>query len=118
EEPDVSGHGTACAGLIRAIAPACELTSARVLGSEATGRGADLIAGVRWAIAGGFDVINLSLSTTRREFAATLRELADDAYFRRTLFIASAHNMPVESYPWRFSSVVSVASHDRDDLFE
>src|SRR5207245_8517058 len=23
-----------------------------------------------------------------------------------------------ESYPWRFSSVVSVASHDREDVFE
>ncbi len=27
------------------------------------------------------------------------------AYFRRTMLVASAHNMPVESYPWRFSSV-------------
>jgi subtilisin family serine protease len=26
--------------------------------------------------------------------------------------------MPVESYPWRFASVVSVASHDRRDSFE
>jgi subtilisin len=118
EEPDRSGHGTACAGVIRSLAPACELTSVRVLDAKGTGRGNDLVAGVRWAIASGFDVINLSLSTTRREFADTLRELADDAYFRRTLLIASAHNMPVESYPWRFSSVVSVASHDRDDPFE
>jgi subtilisin len=115
EEPDLSGHGTACAGLIRSLAPACELTSVRVLGSEGTGRGADLIAGVSWAVAEGFDVVNLSLSTTRRQFAATLHDLADAAYFGRTLLIASAHNMPVDSYPWRFSSVVSVASHDRED---
>jgi subtilisin len=29
--------------------------------------------------------------------------------------VASAHNMPVESYPWRFSSVISVGSHDQAD---
>ena len=32
-----------------------------------------------------------------------LHELADDAYFRRTVVVAAAHNTPVESFPWRFS---------------
>ena len=31
------------------------------------------------------------------------------------MLVASAHNMPVESYPWRFSSVISVGSHERPD---
>ena len=57
----------------------------------------------------------MSLSTTKSQFAATLHELADSAYFKRTLLVASAHNMPVESYPWRFSSVISVGSHDDPD---
>jgi subtilisin len=60
-------------------------------------------------------VINMSLSTTKREFAALLHELADIAYFQRTVVVASAHNMPVESYPWRFSSVISVGSHELPD---
>ncbi len=47
-----------------------------------------------------------------------LHEIADDAYFGGTVFVASAHNLDVRSYPWRFSSVVSVASHDGDDPFE
>src|SRR5690348_6795676 len=29
---DVSGHGTACAGIIRSLAPDCELYSIRILG--------------------------------------------------------------------------------------
>ena len=33
------------------------------------------------------------------------------------MLVASAHNMPVESYPWRFSSVISVGSHEEDDPF-
>lgn len=112
---DVCGHGTACAGLIRATAPDCLLHSVRVLGERRTGTGDVLLAGLRWAVQRGFDVINMSLSTTRQRFAEDLREIADQAYFNGTTIVASAHNTPVESFPWRFSSVISVGSHQEDD---
>ncbi|MFC5830957.1 S8 family serine peptidase [Nonomuraea insulae] len=115
EPIDPAGHGTACAGIIRSIAPAVELTSVRVLTDGRSGSGAALLTGLRWAVDEGFDVINLSLSTTRREFQVPLQELADRAYFRRSLLVAAAHNMPLLSYPWTFSSVISVASHDEPD---
>ena len=115
EEGDVSGHGTACAGIVRSLAPDCRISSVRVLGSSFTGSGGVLLAGLRHAIEQGFDVINMSLSTTKKPFAVVLHELADSAYFRRTVIVASAHNMPVESYPWRFSSVISVGSHEEAD---
>ncbi|HLF68144.1 MAG TPA: S8 family serine peptidase [Gaiellaceae bacterium] len=114
-EGDVSGHGTACAGIVRALAPECSISSVRVLGASFTGSGAVLLAGLRYAVEQGFDVINMSLSTTKKPFAAVLHELADSAYFRRAVLVASAHNMPVESYPWRFSSVISVGSHEDPD---
>jgi subtilisin len=118
EEGDVCGHGTACAGIVRSLAPDCELFSVRVLGAGYTGSGPALLAGLRWAVEQGFDVINMSLSTTKRQFAEALHELADSAYFRRSLLVASAHNMPVESYPWRFSSVISVGSHEGYDALD
>jgi subtilisin len=114
-EGDLCGHGTACAGIVRSLAPECSLFSARVLGAGFKGSGPVLLGGLRWAIEQGFDVINMSLSTTKRQFAGLLHELADSAYFRRTVLVASAHNMPVESYPWRFSSVISVGSHEESD---
>jgi len=114
-EGDVSGHGTACAGIVRALAPECSLASVRVLGANFAGSGAVLLAGLRYAVEQDFDVINMSLSTTKKPFAAVLHELADSAYFRRSVLVASAHNMPVESYPWRFSSVISVGSHEEPD---
>jgi subtilisin len=114
-EGDLCGHGTACAGIVRSIAPECSIHSVRVLGAGYTGSGPVLLAGLKWAVEQGYDVINMSLSTTKRQFASVLHELADTAYFRRTVLVASAHNMPVESYPWRFSSVISVGSHDQDD---
>jgi subtilisin family serine protease len=115
EEGDLCGHGTACAGIVRALAPECSLFSVRVLGAGYTGSGPALLEGLRYAVEEGFDVINMSLSTTKKPFAAVLHELADSAYFRRTVLVASAHNMPVESYPWKFSSVISVGSHEEED---
>ncbi len=114
---DLCGHGTACAGIIRSLAPECELTSVRVLGAGYTGSAPVLLAGLEWAIEQGFDVINMSLSTTKRQYADRLHELADAAYFKRAILIASAHNMPVESFPWRFAAVVSVGSHEAPDPF-
>jgi subtilisin family serine protease len=114
-EGDLCGHGTACAGIVRALAPDSELISVRVLGAGFTGSGDILLGGLRWAVEQGFDVVNMSLSTTKRQFAGILHELTDAAYFRRTVLVASAHNMPVESYPWKFSSVISVGSHEESD---
>jgi subtilisin family serine protease len=115
---DVAGHGTACAGIIRSLAPDAELHSVRVLGPQATGRGAILLAGLRWAVRQRFDVINLSLSTRKPHVAAALHEIADEAWFRRVALVASAHNMAVDSWPWRFASVISVGSHDATDPLE
>ena len=36
---DVCGHGTACAGIVRSLAPDCRLHTVRVLGAGATGAG-------------------------------------------------------------------------------
>lgn len=114
-EGDLCGHGTACAGIVRSLAPDCELYSVRVLGAGFTGSGAALLGGLRYAVEQGFHVINMSLSTTKSQFAGLLHEVADRAYFKRTVLVASAHNMPVESYPWRFSSVISVGSHEETE---
>ena len=112
---DVSGHGTACAGIIRSLAPEVILGSARVLGADVNGRFATLRAGIAWAIDEGYDVLNLSLAVRSRQFALDLSELADRASHAGTILVCSAHNLPVESYPWRFASVFSVGSHEEDD---
>jgi subtilisin family serine protease len=118
EEGDLFGHGTACAGIIRSLAPECEIHSVRTLGRRLTGRGVVLLAGLKWAIDEGYDVINLSLSMSKASFVEQLRELADRAYFQNALIVAAAHNMPVVSYPWRFPAVVSVGSHSGTDALE
>lgn len=112
---DSYGHGTACAGIIRSIAPACELYSVKVLGSRLTGRGTTFTAGLRWAIENGMDVCNISMGTTKKNFFAVLHDLADKAYFKNTMLVTAANNMPQASFPSLYSSVISVASHDEAD---
>lgn len=114
ELPDQSGHGTACASIIRRIAPDCSITSMRVLGNL-FGSGEVLVAGLRWAVVEGFDVVSMSLSTSKVAYTQALRELADEAFFGRVVLVSSAHNSRIESYPWRFSSVLSVGSHPEPD---
>jgi subtilisin family serine protease len=111
---DDFGHGTACAGIIRSLAPECDLVSVKVLGPSLRGRGAVFTASIRWALDNGVDVCNLSLGTTKRDLFAILHELVDEAYFSNVVLVAAANNMPMASYPSLYSSLVSVASHGRE----
>jgi subtilisin family serine protease len=117
EEPheDVFGHGTACAGIIRSLAPECELYSVRVLGPRLTGRGAVFARGLRWAVDSGMHVCNLSLGSTKLELFAPFYELADAAYFRNIALVTAANNFPIASAPSLYASVISVAAHDGQD---
>jgi subtilisin len=112
---DSYGHGTACAGIIRSIAPDCQLYSVKVLGARLTGRGTTFAAGLRWAIENGMDVANVSMGTTKKNFFALLHDLTDKAYFGNTILVTAANNMPVPSFPSLYASVISVASHERTE---
>ncbi|HEX9029388.1 MAG TPA: S8 family serine peptidase, partial [Anaerolineales bacterium] len=47
---DLSGHATACAGIIHSLAPEAELYSVRVLGRDMRGKAVQFAGGLRWAI--------------------------------------------------------------------
>jgi subtilisin family serine protease len=89
---DVFGHGTGCAGIIRAIAPDASISSVRVLGRDNKGSGAAILAGLRWAIDERYDIVNLSLASTSERTRSFLYGLTDNAYFRGSVLVASAHN--------------------------
>ena len=114
---DLFGHGTACAGIIRRAAPRAALWSVRVLGSRLTGKGVVFAAGLRWAIAQGARVVNLSLSTGRNDYFGLFHQIADEAAFANAVLVCASNNMPAPTYPAQFSSVISVAAHDGQDPF-
>jgi subtilisin len=112
EEPhaDLVGHGTACAAIIRSLAPDVEIYSVRVLGANLKGRGTLLQAGVEWAVDNHMDVANLSLSSKAPAMYGPLHGAADEAYFAGTVLVCAANNLPGPTYPSQYASVVSVAA--------
>jgi subtilisin len=106
---DLFGHATACAGIIHDIAPEASLTSVRVLGAGLSGKAAVFLRGLAWAVERGFDVINLSLGTARKEWSLPFYEICDQAYFRNCLLVTAANNLLRPSYPSLYASVTSVA---------
>jgi subtilisin len=114
---DLAGHGTACAGIIHAVAPQAEIYSVRVLGSNMRGRAIQFAGGLDWAIEHDIQVVNLSLSTSKEEYFSLFHDLADQAYFKNMNVICAVNNYPEASYPSLYSSVISVAAHDGHDPF-
>lgn len=132
---DIDGHGTAIAGIIAArphdgsglvgMAPQAELLSVRVFRATDdrtvdAGYGPDLpkvVAGIRWAIGAGADVINLSLSDPAGSPA--LESAIADAVARGIVVVASGGNRGTAvdktdglRYPAAYPEVLAVAAAD------
>ncbi len=115
---DLVGHGTACAAIIRSIAPDASIHSVRVLGANARGTGARLLAGIRWSVAAGMDVVNLSLSSRSDAWFAPLHAAADAARSAGSVLVCAANNLPGPTYPAEFASVISVAARPGADPWD
>lgn len=107
---DLFGHATACAAIIRSLAPDVELYSVRVLGARLTGRAHVFARGLEWCIDNGMHVVNLSLSSTNDDWYAGFHDLCDLAARRNMVLVCALNNERKASYPAEFSSVLSVAA--------
>jgi subtilisin family serine protease len=112
---DLYGHGTACAAIIRSLAPAAELVSVRVLGPRLTGKAWVFAAGLEWCLANDVQVINLSLSTSNVAFAETFYELVDRCAHAGVVLVSAMANEHKATIPSQFAGVLSVAATDGDD---
>ena len=112
---DAFGHGTACAGIIHGIAPDARITSVKVLGENLSGKAIAFLRGLAWAVEEGYDVVNLSLGTTRPDWALAFHDVCDRAYFGNTFIVTAANNVSRPSFPSLFASVASVACNMSKD---
>ncbi len=114
---DAFGHGTACAGIIHQLAPGASIASVRVLGQSLSSTSETVLAGLSWAVDQGFDIINLSLGSRKRDWALAFHDICDRAYFEGAFITTAANNVERITYPSLFASVASVASNLSDDPF-
>ncbi len=115
--PDSFGHGTAIAGIIHSIAPGARITSVKVLGAGLGGKAANFLRALGWVVEQRFDVVNLSLGTTKRDWALPFYELCDQAYFGNCFLVTAANNVARPSFPSLYASVASVACNFSKDPF-
>ena len=116
---DLYGHGTACAAIIRSLAPHVELVSVRVLGGELKGSAFTFAHGLGWCLNHDIDVVNLSLSTANENYLETFWQLVDEAAFRRVLLVSAMNNERKRTIPSEFAGVFSVAcapGNDREQV--
>ncbi|MGI9017973.1 MAG: S8 family serine peptidase [Euzebya sp.] len=112
---DSFGHGTACAGIIHSLAPGARITSVKVLGEGLSGKAAVFLRGLAWCVEQKFDIVNLSLGTTRQDWALPFYEVCDRAYFAGTTVITAANNVARPSWPSLIGTVTSVACNMSDN---
>lgn len=105
---DEVGHGTACAGIIKRLAPEVELHSLKVIGANARGSSDELVQGLKWAIENKMHVVSASLGTLDRRSRDRISDLADEAFYDGIVVVAAANNRGQTAYPANLSSVLAV----------
>ena len=87
-----------------------------MLGAGGLGDGQAFLAGLEYAINKRYQIINLSLGTTKPQFFAPLHDLLDRAYQAGCVVVAAANNLPQPSFPSIFSSsLISVVKSTESD---
>lgn len=110
------GHGTHVAGTIGIAAPDAGLLMVRVLDSDGRGDMMGVAQAIRWSVANGAKVINMSLGGPVKSDAVKLA--LDEAYAAGVVGVAAAGNWgastPVE-FPACYRQTIGVAAIDADD---
>src|SRR5262249_14339001 len=114
---EARGHGTFVAGEVSVVAPDAKLLIVRVLDSEGRGDMMNVARGIRWAVANGARVVNMSLGGYTKSDAGELAPT--EVSNAGVACIAAAGNdggpIPAE-YPATSHYATSVAAIDVNDV--
>jgi subtilisin family serine protease len=98
---DAYGHGTAIAGVIRALAPEAELGSFRVLDAELASRTIIIREGVRQAMDRDYQVLNCSFGCRGdARFVMDYKAWIDEAYLTGRHVVAACNNFDFSTPEW------------------
>ncbi len=109
------GHGTHIAGTIVLLNPDARILPLRVLDSDGNGTSFAVAEAIRYAVASGADVINLSLGMDETSLAVRLAIAEADAADVVVMAAAGNANTELVQFPARLQDVVAVAAVDAFD---
>jgi len=121
---DAQGHGTHVSGIIAArrnahgivgVAPEAKILMAKVLNDEGAGTSQDIVAGIRWAVGAGADILSMSLGSSEpdEEIHQALLLAISKGIFVITAAGNEGPDLDTVGYPAGFSEMVAVGSIDR-----
>jgi thermitase len=122
---DDHGHGTHVAGIAAAagnnaiggagVAPGARILPVKVLAQDGSGSTSTVVEGIRYAVAAGARVINLSLGSAFDSWA--LREAVQEAVAQGVVVVAAAGNNGTTTrfYPAAYPGVMAVGATTQDD---
>jgi hypothetical protein len=124
---DVDGHGTMVAGLaaadpglVRGVAPTGLIMPIRIFNRYGDSTAKALVTGIKWAVAHGASVINLSASSPLSDVSASdvaaVRQATSDAFNRGVLVVAAVGNDGEQraDFPSSLPHVLAVGASDTD----
>jgi subtilisin family serine protease len=106
---DRLGHGTAVTAAIREKAPGAEVWVARVFDRRLDTTVDALVAAIRWAVAGGAHLVNLSLGTSNQQHVDRLQAAVAAAAEAGVRVVAAGEQDGVRWLPGSLDDAVSVA---------
>jgi len=121
---DAQGHGTHVSGIIAArrnangivgVAPESKIIIAKVLNDEGSGTSTDIVAGIRWAVEAGADILSMSLGSPEpdEEIHQALLLAISKGVFVITAAGNEGPELDTVGYPAGFAEMVAVGSIDR-----
>ncbi|MFA9197195.1 MAG: S8 family peptidase [Aliarcobacter sp.] len=121
---DAQGHGTHVSGIIAArrnangivgVAPESKIIMAKVLNDEGSGTSDDIVAGIRWAVETGADILSMSLGSPEpdEEIHQALLLAISKGVFVITAAGNEGPELDTVGYPAGFPEMVAVGSIDR-----
>ena len=121
---DAQGHGTHVSGIIAArrnahgivgVAPETKILMAKVLNDEGAGTSQDIVAGIRWAVEAGADILSMSLGSSEpdEEIHQALLLAISKGIFVITAAGNEGPDLDTVGYPASFPEMVAVGSIDR-----
>jgi subtilisin family serine protease len=104
---DPNAHGTACAGILARLAPGARIHSIQVIGKHPCDTPEKLIAGLRFAVARRWPVINISAGTTNPK--PELHKIVHQAVSAGAILIAAKDNRQGKiGFPAAYPEVIAV----------
>lgn len=114
---DVGHHGTSVASIIQRLAPEAELTSVRLVDALGRGSASALRTALEFCVREGFDVVNLSLGTRRRDLLLDVYDLVDRAAVDGVVLVAATDNAGTPDYPAACAALLGVDRASSDDPY-